>query len=205
MRITPVAHGLEDLIGKSPAARGSGLHMSDLYNSLYQTLEPKRYRKGTDPDPLILEAGLAFESFLEDALRARLLPGERPPEFTHHEPGIETPILFNPDLILFNGHTRLGEIKLTWASCSTVPREEAFDFPPKFSKYFCQMMAYCHCLETPYARLLAYFVNGDYKWMRDKNAKITPQLLAWDVEFTAREIEENWQMLISWARKQRML
>lgn len=198
MKITPVKHGLEDLIGKSTMVRGEGLHVSTIYNDLYQDLEPTRYRRGTVPDPLRLEAGLAFESFLEDALRQRLLPGERPSEFTHHEPGIDTPIFFNPDLILFNGITRIGEIKLTWLSTRDAPREPANAFPPKWSKYTCQMMAYCHMLETPYAKLIGYFVNGPYTDM-------APELLAWEVDFTARELQDNWDTLISQARLKRMI
>lgn len=197
MKITPVPHGLEDLIGKS-GPRTPGLHISSIYNDLYQDLEPKRYQRGGTPDPLRLEAGLAFESFLEQALKERLVNAERPPEFTHHESGISTPILFNPDMIVFNGETRVGEIKLTWLSSRSVPREPANNFPPKFSKYFCQILAYCYCLETASAKLIGFFVNGPYMDM-------TPELLAWDLEFTSRELLDNWKMLMSHAQSKGML
>ncbi len=198
MKITPVSHGLEDLVGKSTMKRGDGLHVSTIYNDLYQDLEPKRYKRGTAPDPLRLEAGLAFESFLEDALRARLLPGERPDEFTHHEPGIVTPILFNPDLLLFNHVSRVGEIKLTWLSSRDAPRQPGNAFPPKWRKYETQMLAYCHMLETPYSRLIGFFVNGDYSQM-------APELLAYDIEWSAQELRDNWQMLMNHARLKRFI
>lgn len=199
MKIIPVSHGLEDLIGKS-GPRSGGLHMSTIYNDLYQDLEPKRYKRGTIPDPLRLEAGLAWEAILETALRERFLKGERPPELVHEEPGCDTPILYNPDLIIFNGKIRVGEIKLTWLSSGKVPREPANCFPPKFDKYICQMMSYGHCLDTNLGRLIAFFVNGPWNW-----ASMGPELLAWDLEFTKQEMDENWRMMMSHARLKGML
>lgn len=202
LKITPIPHGLEDLIGKS-GVRTEGVHVSALYNDFFQDAEPTRYVRGGTPDPLRLEAGLAFEQFLEDALRKRLLPGERPPEMTYTESGIIEPILFNPDLILFNSAPnnaiRDTEFKLSWLSSRDVPREPCNNFPPQFSKFFCQMMAYGEFLETPYSRLIGYFVNGDWQLTRKGRAwspsKFTPELLAWDVEFSRREMKDNWQML----------
>jgi hypothetical protein len=193
MIITPVPHGLEDLVGVS-GPRSGGLHMSTIYNDMFQDLEPKRFTRGTAPDPLRLEAGLAFETFLEDALRSRLVRSERPDEMVSDEG-----ILYNPDMIIFNGSTRLGEIKLTWMSSGEVPREVANGFPPKFDKYFVQMMSYCHCLETPYAKLIAFFVNGPYVH------PYKPELLAWDIEFSKRELAENWARMMQHARTKRML
>lgn len=196
MKVIPVSHGLEDIVGKSTGPRSSGLHMSTIYNSLYQSLEPKRYKKGSEPDPLRLEAGLAFESFLEEALRARLTTtgSGRPGEFVTDEG-----IAFSPDLILFNGTTRVGEIKLTWMSSREMPTEPTNGLPAKFDKYICQMQAYCHALRTRDARLIGFFVNGDYRH------PYTPQLRAWDLEFTQYELEENWRTLIAHARAEGLL
>ena len=196
MKITPVDHGLQNLVGKSMGPRSKGLHMSDIYGSLFQELEPKRYaHKADSPLPLLrFEAGLALESILEEGLKRRLV--ERPGEFTTPEG-----IIFSPDLILFNGTTRVGEMKLTWLSSREVPREPSNGFPPKFDKYFVQMKAYCRCLETADARLIAFFINGDY----DRKRNAGPELLAWDITFSKRELEENWAMLISHAKSKGML
>ena len=48
MKITPVDHGLQNLVGKSMGPRSKGLHMSDIYGSLFQELEPKRYAHKAD-------------------------------------------------------------------------------------------------------------------------------------------------------------
>lgn len=194
MIITPCPHGLEGVLGVSTGHRSPGLHLSEIYNDLYQDLEPKRYTRGTKPDPLRLEAGLAFEDMLEEGLKRRLA-GERQGEFVTEEG-----IVYSPDLIIANtGHpNRLGEIKLTWMSSKEVPRERSNGFPPKFDKYFTQMKAYCYHLGLTDARLLAFFVNSDYRPPK-------PELLAWDIEFTVRELKENWQMLLNHARHKGML
>lgn len=190
MKITPVPHGLD--IAKSVLPRSPGLHMSSLYSDLYCDLEPKRFERGGTPDPLRLEAGLSLELMLEEGFHAR--HAERPGELVTEEG-----IIYSPDLILFeDGYTRLGEIKLTWASAREVPMESATTFPPSFSRWFVQMQAYCHALQTPHARLIAFFVNGNYRPQK-------PTLHAWDIEFTARELKENYQMLLNHGRSKGML
>lgn len=142
-------------------------------------------------DPLRLEMGLNFESILEEGLKKRLNGGERVGELVTEEG-----IAYSPDLIIFNGHTRLGEIKLTYMSCREMPVEQANGMPAKFDKWQCQMKFYCRALETPYARLFGFFVLGDY----DKKQMPGPQLRAWDIEYSKRELDENHAMLIHHAR-----
>jgi len=200
MKVTPVPHGFEEIIGKGDPnyIRGAGLHMSAIYNDFYQHAHPQRYRAGTAPDPLRLETGLILENILEEGLREKLAAhgGGRPGELVEPEHGI----LFSPDLLIWNHSLRVGEIKLTWMSSREVPREPCGSngFPKKFDKYFSQMMLYCRCLETPYARLIAFFVNGDYR-------KMQPELLAWDIEFSARELHEEWLTMTNWAKQRKML
>lgn len=196
MIVTPVEHGLEDLLAKSGPRSTDKLHMSDIYGALYKELEPERYGGEGAPDPLRLEAGLALESMLETGLRDRLCGGGRPGELvTEHD------IHYNPDLVIFNGCTRVGEIKLTWMSCRGWPETATNGLPPKANKYVTQMKLYCRALDTPYARLIAYFVNGDY----DRSRAFGPQLRAWDIEFSRRELEEEWQTCMSFARQRGMI
>lgn len=191
LKIIPVHHGLDEIVGISIGHRSPGLHMSAIYGDLFQDLEPKRFKRGEPMDLLRVEAGLALETVLEKGLRDRWC-AERPPEQV-----TDNGIFYSPDLIIFDGaKSKLGEIKLTWMSAKDTPEGPATCFPPKFNKYVCQMQAYCYHLEMSEARLLTYFVNG---------RKGSPELLAWDIEFTKRELEENWRKLMNHARHKRML
>ena len=196
MKLTPVTLDL-NLAQTGPSTRSSGLHVSDIYNDLYKTLQPSRYAKKRlftpttpneeDFDPMMVGLGLAWETHLEKVLHAAGVKAERPGEFTTAE-GIP----FTPDLLVDNGHTATGEIKFT--------RYKMGDYrDEKFAKWITQMKTYCYHLGTPYARLFALHLNGDYRTHRD------PTLVITDFEFTATELKREWAMLLSHARQQRLL
>lgn len=171
--------------------------MSDLYNSLYKELDPKRYDKrdadGKEiPFDLVrMEVGTTFEELLEVAL-ARSLFGDRPGEFR------TTPddVIFTPDYLFFNGETILGEFKCTWYSSRNAP------FEKKFDKWICQIKAYCFHLKISKAWLYVLFVNGDYSYKPPHGG---PCLLKWELEFTRAELEREWAMLRRHAVKKGML
>lgn len=215
MIITPAI--LPTLSLAPTAGRSGGAHMSDLYNDYYALKEPKRYDKSKPMDVLRVEAGLAFETALEQAMADKLGPlvgGERPGEFT-----TDCGIHYTPDLILFKPPpTRLGEIKCTWMSCRECPVSEAMaaqwpsanlpvtwdgldasiTFPPKFDKYFTQLKVYLFHLRMRHARLYIYFINGAYR-------PPTPVLLTWDFEFTEREITEEWLTMRNHGRTRKLI
>ena len=188
MIITPIPLDLALPLSKG---RSAGLHASDIYGSLYQGLEPKRFTGGP-PDPLRIILGLALERALAEVL-AEMWGWQRPDEFKTEEG-----IAFSPDGLLFDDDNRLvvGETKLTWKSSRDVPREPAVSFPPGFDHYMTQVMFYGDSLGTPHARLLVYFVNGQGR---------APELLGWDIEFTARELKENSSMMLNHAKAKGML
>jgi hypothetical protein len=216
MRIEQLAeHGLILSAPTEGYVRSPGLHMSDLYGSLYKELDPKRFDKRDaqgNPlpfDELRMELGSTFEEALEPILRKRVITAERPGEFvTQHAVDCvhtRTPVaigdapcscgagvIYSPDHFLFNGVFRLGEFKLTWMGIGKGIRD------PKFDKWFTQMKVYCYHLGTPYARLYAFFVNGDYS---DMSPQFPPP---WDIEFTQKEMFEEWMALVRHGRKKGM-
>lgn len=201
MKITPVPHGLDN-IGANEVGftRTSGVHVSDIYNTYFKKVEPERFDPRLpdgSPEPMDMtriELGMSFEHILEAVMRARLL-GIRPSEFRTKEG-----LAFSPDQLLWQEHgLRLGEMKLTWMSSSKIPDCTMNRFPPKFDKWFMQMKAYCHNLDINTARLYVYFVNADYP------RSPRPILRAFDIEFTARELRENWQFLVNFATEEGML
>lgn len=56
-----------------------------------------------------------------------------------------------------------------------------------------QTMAYCYVLDTLGADLEAFFVNGDYKDRR-------PKVMRYEMDFTKRDLKENWDAIVSTAR-----
>lgn len=201
MKITEIDHQLDLAAPSEGYVRSPGLHMSEIYNSLYAKLEPDRFAKGGKPDETKMELGTSFEEVLEPVL-ARRLVGERPPEFAALPSGkivkVGTPgsIAFSPDQLIFNGVMRLGEFKCTWMSIRNGIQDKRFD------KWFTQMKAYCYPLKTRWAKLYVLFVNGDYSYKPPNGGA---QLRAWDVEFTQRELDDNWAMLMRHARQEKML
>jgi len=189
MRITPVPHGL-DLLA-SDLVRSPGLHMSHIYNSLFEGLEPNRYKSGGAINPLMMAVGTAWEKHLEFLLAKAGIQVFRPGELV--TPG---GIAYSPDGLLDN-NTRLAEYKVAWwMSSSDMPRMPASTFPPKLDKYVCQQQSYCHNLEINKSRLYVLFIQG-----RGKD----PELLVYDIAFTARELQTNWEMLLNHARHRKLL
>jgi hypothetical protein len=217
MLIESLDHGLQLAAPTEGYVRTLGLHMSDIYNDLYKGLNPKRYdKRDKDGNPLPfdevrMEVGSAFEEVLEPVIRSRIIQAERPGEFaTQHSLDCVyrnvrvrvgdavcpcgAGVIYSPDHFLFtdDGLFRLGEFKLTWMSIRKGIRDKRFD------KWFCQMKVYCKHLMTLHARLYALFVNGDY-------TDHSPQLLAWDITFSQKEVDEEWSTLLRHAKRKGML
>src|SRR5262245_48994017 len=106
MIATPDPKELDFLV--SDLERSPGIHASDIYGDLFEFLDPKRYKFEGPPNPLLLALGTAWEKHLEYLLERNGINAYRPGEVMSLD-GIP----FSPDLIIFNGHTRVGEIKLT--------------------------------------------------------------------------------------------
>lgn len=164
------------------------LHMSDIYNDFYKTADPNRYDKNEAPNDLYLALGLAWEQYFERLLIAHGVDAKRPPAFE-----TANGIKFSPDLLVYNGQDRLGEIKLTFMSVSEDLSE------PKFAKYLTQAMLYAHGLKMRHVVFYVLFVNGDYKANRG------PQLYKFYIEFSQRELDEEWDTMMAHAKQMGVL
>lgn len=170
--------------GEGDPTRSKGVHLSDILKPMMQEMEPGRF-KGGALDVLKVEAGFAFERMMERGLKAKFPHYLRPCEVSCEG------IAFSPDGYDPDTNT-LYELKCTWMSSADAPLAK------KFWHWLVQMKAYCYVLNCHHAVLVGFFVNGDYR-------NSGPQLRAWKLEFTARELAENFSMLTNYAKAKGIL
>jgi len=187
MLVTPVLdHGIDFLA--SDLVRSPGLHASDIYGDLYKHLEPKRYDFGDEPpNPVLMALGTAWENHFEYLLKKAGYNIERPGEFFSPPP---LSIAFSPDLLQYNGVTKLWEIKLTSMSAKDMPTEPGDSLPPKFGKYLTQMKLYARWLGL-YDGVLAV-VMLHQPW--------NPQFRMFQLRWNDRELIENERMCMNHAK-----
>lgn len=68
----------------------------------------------------------------------------------------------------------------------------------KFRRWWWQIKSYCRAVGVNRARLRVLFVMGDWRGSG-------PQWKGWEAEFTDRELEENWSMVLNEARRRKWL
>jgi len=186
MQITERPDSIESLAFDASPERTPGLHLSTILKSISVELDPKRFNTGKPMDMKKIESGFTFERVLEIAFQSRREGIFRPGEIE------KDGILMSPDGI-DPEDWRLEEFKCTWMSDFDAPGHQ------KFAHWFWQMRGYCYALETTRARLRALFVNGSYR------EGYSPTYHVWDIEFSERELIENWAMVMNHARAKGML
>lgn len=195
MRVTPVLTPLR--LGESDLPRSPGLHASDIFNDLYDSLEPDK--KGWPEEPLRIaaEGGFQLERSIEAALRREGIKAFRPEERSF------CGVAYSPDLFLYlpqdNGQMRVGEIKRKYMSSRDFPTTPTISMPSKVERNMEQCRWYCYCEGTTLARYFVEFVLGDYE------RPYMPQFKMWDIEFSERELHDTFDRLINHARTRGML
>jgi len=189
MLITPDTRPFDFL--KSDLVRSSGIHASDIYNDLFKKLEPKRYDYGDGPPNRELMAlGTAWEKHFEYLLRANGIDAQRPDEFLSPQG-----IAYSPDLIIFNGMTRVGEIKLTSMSLDELGLEQTNVLPQKFDKYVCQIKLYAKWLELLHGWLAVMSIRQPW----------APTFWSANLDFTQAELDRNEAMVLNHGRHQKLI
>ena len=200
VKITAIAHGLDLSQSFDQEARPKGVHMSDLYNSYYAKLNPKKYGKTGEPPVELWTCGY----LLEEGLIRRVV-------HTHGDTGSGRPapmqtnngVWFSPDLLMFNGTTRLGEIKLTFMVPGGLnfpwkPGSTYDSLGPKAEKYMTQMKLGCRALGIRDATLFAFFVPEAIKAQGRA-------LRCWEIAFTQWELDEEWDLIMRHAQREGLL
>lgn len=190
-----------NLVLPSSEGRGKGVHVSGIIRNI--ALESgilkaeyaddsglKDTREITDPVAVLrICVGFSWEEWYASNFLIK--------NGVAHQPGelCVDGIYMTPDGVgeeLVNGRyvTRVHEVKATYKSTNTVG-----DLTTQWM-WVTQMKCYCKGFRTQKARLHALFLCGDYA------RPIRPMLKIFDVEFTKAEIEDNWDLMVSY-RNQR--
>jgi hypothetical protein len=186
-------------MGYAPdTARTQGvLHLSEIYRDLMCDLQPTRFKRGPFIMNARVEAGILFESILEQALAAKFST-VRPGEIITSEGVYMSPDGVNPSLIAGE------EYKATWKT-SRYGITDEYGMPlQSFLHWFFQMKGYAYGLDIRRFLLRVFFVNGNYSRRAD-DPEDGPTFKTYDIEFTSSEIEENWAMLMNHAKAKGML
>lgn len=164
--------------------RTEGLHLGEILDDIQELLYPIDNKWEGD---MAMGIGFLWERVLSDQiLKALHDAGKliRPGEL--HVDGIYmTPDGYNTDHILC-------EYKATWKSTN-----HQID-SSKYWRYWTQIKAYCYALKTMRARLYILHVMGNWR-------NSGPIAKAYEAEFTKRELDDNWKMIVSHAKKKGML
>lgn len=223
MKMRSFKHGLVLAENAPDFTRSPGLHMSDIYNSLYKTIDPVRYDKRDEdgnPEELNrakLEAGMGLELRLELNIAAHY-GGCRPGElFTQHARHCSlhgTPVrsglllchcgagvAYSPDWLFDIPTLILGEFKFSWYSMRDFPELDKFD------KWQCQIMAYLYHLRLTTCWVFPYWVNGSYP--RGSKGEFSPPTPSFDdayeLEYRPIELLDNWSALLQHAWRKGLL
>jgi len=160
--------------------RSEGLHLGTVLDSISDVLFP-------NPNKWEGEAAMAVGFLWENILASTLLKSLinkglviRPGEL--YVDGIYmTPDGWEP------ASRVLCEYKVTWKSCSK-PIEDNW-------RYCTQIKSYCRGMATNRARLYVLYLMGNWRDIR----QAWP--LFYDLEFSQRELDDNWSMIVSHAKK----
>jgi hypothetical protein len=207
------AFTLRDFADVSIFERSPGLHLTDITGLIMKRVDPKRYAREFDEadSENWQEAGFIWEEILGEALAARalrnnVLPWGELGEVRFRPGEVELDgITMSPDALAFlpgRDEPVLEEYKATWKSMTpwmTIEdpdeRKVAALEDTRFLPYLLQIKSYLKGVGGRRARLVIFFINGDYK-------AYIPRARGFELTFTQRELDENWTMIKNTARKE---
>lgn len=190
MKLTPGEIQIAEL---EPAKfRSPGIHHSTILKEILRGVDPKRFGGEGGLNSARTFTGFVWEEVLGEAF-TKLARGSKPAlcqlELQREMEG--RTVFFTLDAFDTN-RWRVHEYKCTWMS-SRHPIEDH-----RFWHWFAQLKSYCKVADTREAELYALFVNGNYERGEGKGG---PEMKRWEVEFSEREIEENWMAITNALRK----
>jgi hypothetical protein len=182
----------------SDTPRAPGIHASGIIRNIAMELgilkgdfteDAKQLtdiREITDEVAILRMAiGLAWEDFYISKILAAEGVNKHPGEMSSDG------ISMNPDgesleRIKGKHHVVIHEVKATYKSINRVAEAE------KEWMWLTQIKCYCRAANTRFGRLHVLFLCGDYKF------PIRPDIRRWNIEFTKKELDENWELMTAY-------
>lgn len=179
--------------------RKEGLHLSDITKRMAFERD-KKLNPNNPIDAMTLERGFTWEFCLERALSARhKRPGYRPEQIQ------EDGIWMSPDWVNPDADIQLEEWKATKKTSNRDFMDIGWHWLPNAMSYLRSL------LKRKLARTLAirfriWFINGDYSFEnKTSDLHLFNDYKRVDVQYDKRELEDNWQSILSHGHKYGLL
>ena len=177
------------LMSVSGEDRAPGLHLSDILKRVIFERD-KTFNPASPIEAMVLERGFTWEFILERALAARhQRPGARPAQIQ------EDGVWLSPDWVSDEG------VHEEWKATKKSTR---WNFLEKNWYWMPQAQAYLRALlrrnlvQDSFTRFRVWHINGNYSYRaKTSDFHLLDDYWRYDVAFTARELDENWQQLLS--------
>ncbi len=189
----------ELILGKTGEERAPGLHLSDIIKKMMFERD-KKFNPENPMDMMRIEAGHTWEEVLAHALQRRELQGG-PKAGDRPEPLQYQGVWMSPDWFNADSEWPVEEWKATKMSKKKDLEEHQW-------YWLVQLKGYMKGLSEQYGRPLlkgkfrVWYINGDYDWSaKVSDLTLLRDYIEYNVEFTQREIDDNWRTLMSNAIK----
>lgn len=180
----------DDLL--NPPPRSDGWHLSEIIRDLMNRTVFKNKRQDfaklrpEDQKQAVLrwEVGFIWEVIVENVYRQRMQARRSAHGVVRQSEMTVEGVHMTPDGWRVEDDVE-EEYKATWKSSVKL---DAFE--EEFFEWLVQNRAYCRALRTNRSEFFILFVNGDYRGSGPQSKKV-------EVEYTQRELDENWQMILN--------
>lgn len=183
--------------------RPAGVHVSDILKFMMFERD-RKLNPNTPLDMAAIDRGFTWEEVLSHALQRRRRKddtGYRPDPFQDDEWGI----WHSPDWVQPDADVQHEEWKSTKASRKTPFEEKQWYWLPQAMCYVRALLRR-KAIDRPVTRFWVWYVNGDYSYdAKASDLHLLRDYVRIDVEFSVRELEENWRRVISAGQKYGLL
>lgn len=186
-------------MGNTGEDRKPGVHLSDITKRMAWERD-KKYHPDAPIDMMTLERGFTWEYILEGALNRRhRRPGYRPDQI------LEDGVWLSPDWVNPDSDIQVEEWKATKKSMKRGFDDVGWSWLPNSMAYLRALLRQkkAHALAI---RFRIWWINGDYSYdAKTSDFHLLNEYWRVDVEFTKRELEDNWRGILSHGQKYGLL